>query len=256
MASTQKIKNRPVSGLYFNPLVGVYGFESDTERLSDYSTFEEYDPVRNIMAQRWFRATSDIEQNPYWILNRNASEDTNQKLLTSLNLNYQVNDWLSLQARGTYDRTQQAFERKIYATTEATLAPANGRYIVFENDFTQYYGDLLANINTNINENISLTAIVGASTTRSTTEAFTADSGTNGGLQYANVFAYQNFNANPQVAFTQNSFEVRGSSLFTSATLGFNDKIYVDLTARNDWTSTLPESNNSFFYPSVGVTVS
>lgn len=254
MASTQKIKNRPVSGLYFNPLVGVYGFESDTERLSDYSTFEEYDPVRNIMAQRWFRATSDIEQNPYWILNRNASEDTNQKLLTSLNLNYQVNDWLSLQARGTYDRTQQAFERKIYATTEATLAPANGRYIVFENDFTQYYGDLLANINTNINENISLTAIVGASTTRSTTEAFTADSGTNGGLQYANVFAYQNFNANPQVAFTQNSFEVRGSSLFTSATLGFNDKIYVDLTARNDWTSTLPESNNSFFYPSVGVT--
>ncbi|WP_412987109.1 TonB-dependent receptor domain-containing protein [Pontimicrobium sp. IMCC45349] len=254
MASTQKIKNRPVSGLYFNPLVGVYGFESDTESLSDYSTFEEYDPVRNIMAQRWFRATSDIEQNPYWILNRNASEDTNQKLLTSLNLNYQVNDWLSLQARGTYDRTQQAFERKIYATTEATLAPANGRYIVFENDFTQYYGDLLANINTNINENISLTAIVGASTTRSTTEAFTADSGTNGGLQYANVFAYQNFNANPQVAFTQNSFEVRGSSLFTSATLGFNDKIYVDLTARNDWTSTLPESNNSFFYPSVGVT--
>ena len=254
MASTQKIKNRPVSGLYFNPLVGVYGFESDTESLSDYSTFEEYDPVRNIMAQRWFRATSDIEQNPYWILNRNAAEDTNQKLLTSLNLNYQVNDWLSLQARGTYDRTQQAFERKIYATTEATLAPANGRYIVFENDFTQYYGDLLANINRNINENISLTAVIGASTTRTTTESFNADSGTNGGLQFANVFSYQNFEGNSSVTFNQNSLEVRTNSLFASATFGFNEKIYVDLTARNDWSSTLPKENNSFFYPSIGVT--
>lgn len=256
MASTQSINNRPISGLYFNPLVGVYGFESDTENLSDYSVFEEFDPVRNIMAQRWFRATSDIEQNPYWVLNRNASEDTNQKLLTSLNLNYQVNDWLSLQARGTYDRTQQSFERKIYATTEATLAPANGRYIVYENDFTQYYGDLLANINTNINENISLTAIVGASTTRTTTESFNADSSTSpdAGLQYANVFAYQNFVAHPAVSLRQDSFEVRGSSLFTSATIGFNDKIFVDLTARNDWTSTLPEPDNSFFYPSIGVT--
>ena len=33
-----------------------------------------------------------------------------------------------------------------------------------------------------------------------------------------------------------------------------NDNLFLDLTARNDWTSTLPEANNSFFYPSIGVT--
>mgnify|MGYP000650489718 FL=1 len=54
MASTQNIKNRPVSGLYFNPLVGAYAFESASESLSDYSNFEALDPNRNIMAQRWF----------------------------------------------------------------------------------------------------------------------------------------------------------------------------------------------------------
>jgi TonB-dependent SusC/RagA subfamily outer membrane receptor len=136
MGSTQSIKNRPVSGLYFNPLVGVYGFESDTEKLSDYRNFEELDANRNIMSQRWFRGTSDIEQNPYWILNRNESQDTNSKLVASLNLNYQVNDWLALQTRGTYDRSQLDYERKIYATTEATLAPANGRYMVNQYDYT------------------------------------------------------------------------------------------------------------------------
>ena len=254
MASTQNIKNRPVSGLYFNPLVGAYAFESATESLSDYSNFEALDPNRNIMAQRWFRGTSDIEQNPYWVINRNTSKDVNNKLVASLNLNFKINDWLSLQTRGTYDKSQFSFEKKIYATTEATLAPLNGRYIVNETDFTQLYGDVIANINTQINETTSLSAIVGTSTTRNTTESLVADSGTNGGLQFANVFSYQNFNGNPSVNFTQNSLETRVNSVFASATIGFNDRIFVDLTARNDWTSTLPAANNSFFYPSVGVT--
>ena len=100
LASTQKIKNRPVSGLYFNPLVGAYAFDSPGEKLKDYEVFEQYEGSRNIMAQNWFRSTSDIEQNPYWILNRNVSEDTNSKFLGSLNLAYEVNDWLSLTSRG------------------------------------------------------------------------------------------------------------------------------------------------------------
>ncbi|PCH77663.1 MAG: hypothetical protein COB98_02805 [Flavobacteriaceae bacterium] len=254
MASTQKVKNRPVSGLYFNPLVGVYSFQSDTEKLSDYSNFEEFDPSRYIMSQRWFRDPSDIEQNPYWILNRNASEDTNKKLLTSLNLNYSVNDWLTIQSRGTYDKTMRDFERKIYATTQATLAPKTGRYIFSQMDFTQLYADLIATINTKITDKISISAIVGTSTKRLVTESLSADSGISGGLQYANVFSIQNFNGNPSVSFIQNSTEIRENSLFTSLTFDFNSKIYLDLTARNDWTSTLPKSNNSFFYPSIGIT--
>ncbi|MDG1398201.1 MAG: TonB-dependent receptor plug domain-containing protein [Polaribacter sp.] len=254
MGSTQSIKNRPVSGLYFNPLVGVYGFESDTESLSDYENFEELDTNRNVMSQRWFRATSDIEQNPYWILNRNKSSDTNSKLVASLNLNYTVNDWLALQARGTYDRSQLDYERKIHATTEATLAPANGRYMSNQYDYTQYYADFIATVNKNLSEKVNLNAVVGTSTTRNTAETFIADSGTNGGLQFANVFAFQNFNANPQVNFSQQSFESRSNSVFMSATFGFSEKVFVDVTARNDWTSTIPQPNNSFFYPSIGAT--
>ncbi len=263
MASKQKSKNRPVSGLYFNPLVGAYAFESDSESLSDYSDFEVYNPFRNIMTQYWFRGpgvdpgtyfTSDIEQNPYWIINRNASEDTNSKFVTSLNLNYEINDWLSLQTRGTYDRSKFTFEKKIYGSTEATLAPLNGRYIFRDNDFTQLYGDVIANINKQINDNISLTAIVGASTTHTITEALTADSGTNGDLQFANVFSIQNFAGGASTNLRQDSFQTKVNSIFSSATIGFNDKIFVDLTARNDWASTLPPENNSYFYPSIGVT--
>lgn len=254
MGSTQNITNRPISGLYFNPLVGVYGFDPSAGNLSDYANFEEFDAARNIQKQRWFRGTTDIEQNPYWVANRNKSFDANKKIVASLSLNYKINDWLSIQTRGNYDKTLSKFERKIHATTEATLAPANGRYIVNENDFTQTYGDVIANINTKLNDNVSVTVISGASTTRATTSNFIGDSGTNGGLQFANVFAFQNFNANASVNFRQSSLEVRTNSIFTSATFGYKDKLYLDVTARNDWTSTLPDANNSFFYPSIGLT--
>ena len=48
LLSTQKINNRPISGLYFNPLVGVFNFDSTSESLADYKNFEALDPTRNI----------------------------------------------------------------------------------------------------------------------------------------------------------------------------------------------------------------
>ncbi len=254
LASTQSIENRAVSGIYFSPLAGVYNFDSPGEQLRDYERFEGLDASRNIQRQRWFRPVSDEEQNPYWVLNRNASEDTNRKLLASMNLNFKIADWISLQTRGTYDQSLLDFDREIYATTNLTLAPDNGRYIANEQDFTQLYGDVIANINYNYNNNVSLTANIGVSTTKTNIERFTADSGTNGGLQFANVFSYQNFEGNPQVTFNQSSLESRINSVFASTTFGFKEMLYIDLTARNDWTSTLPKENNSFFYPSVGLT--
>ncbi|HAO15707.1 MAG TPA: hypothetical protein DDY16_05950 [Tenacibaculum sp.] len=262
LGSTQSISNRPISGLYFNPLVGVYNFESSTEDLSDYKVFEVWNPYRDRMTQRWYRGpgpeekpgtfrTSDIEQNPYWILHRNASSDQNDKLIASLNLNFKINDWLSLQTRGTYDQSVQKFEKRIYASTQATLAHENGRYIVRENEFVQLYGDIIANINTQITDNLSLTAIIGGATKRNTSESLIADSGTIGGLQFANFFAIQNFNSSAGVSIGQNGSDIKENSLFGSTTLNYDEKLFLDLTYRKDWSSTLTKP---FDYPSVGLT--
>ncbi len=45
----------------------------------------------------------------------------------------------------------------------------------------------------------------------------------------------------------------RSVGIYGSASLGFNDWLYLTLTARNDWSSTLPIENNSFFYPSASL---
>lgn len=48
-------------------------------------------------------------------------------------------------------------------------------------------------------------------------------------------------------------FQKRINSLYGTANLNYKDYVYLDLTARNDWSSTLPDGNNSYFYPSVGL---
>ncbi|WP_103070081.1 carboxypeptidase-like regulatory domain-containing protein [Aquimarina sediminis] len=256
LLSTQKIRNKPVSGLYYNPLVGATAFNSDTESLSDYEVFEEFNEDRNLMAQRWFRGTSDIEQNPYWILNRNASEDQNQKVLASVSLKYKFNDWFSIQTRGSYDKNFYKFERKIHATTDGTLSAVNGRYLLNDVEDTQIYGDIIATINTPISENFNLTANIGTSIRQSDLgDATLLDSGVGGNLKIPNIFTLSNFEVgtvgfNPILQQSQ-AERKEVQSIFASTTLGFKDMLYLDVTARNDWSSTVSES---FFYPSFGLT--
>lgn len=256
LLSTQKIHNRPVSGLYYNPLVGATAFNSDTENLKDYEVFSEFNADRNLMAQRWFRGTSDIEQNPYWIVNRNASDDQNQKVLASVSLKYKFNDWLSIQTRGSYDKSFYKFERQIHATTDGTLSASNGRYLLSDVEDTQLYGDIIATINTPLSESFNLTANIGTSIRQSDLgNASLLDSGVGGNLKIPNIFTLSNFEVgtvgfNPVLRETQGELK-EVQSLFASTTLGFKNMLFLDVTARNDWSSTV---SDSFFYPSFGLT--
>jgi len=67
----------------------------------------------------------------------------------------------------------------------------------------------------------------------------------------------------PNLFTVTNAFRYQGSegeatkklnSLYGFATLGFKNYLFLDITARNDWSSTLPKENWSYFYPSVGIT--
>src|SRR5690606_37181580 len=51
----------------------------------------------------------------------------------------------------------------------------------------------------------------------------------------------------------QSQSEYRKYGVYGDLTLGFNDYLFLNVTARNDWSSTLPADNNSFFYPGAGI---
>jgi TonB-linked SusC/RagA family outer membrane protein len=250
----QKIINKPTNGLYYNPLTGAYLFPRGNDFNEYKNNFEVFDPTRNLMTQNWPSATSDIIQNPYWIQNRNQSIDKNQSLITSVALNYKANNWLSFKARGGYNKLYNIYDKKIYAGTNETLAPATGRYIYSDSESTQLYGDLIGTVNTKFNDDFSFNGILGTSLTKSTVnDALVSDSGLKG-LIYTNWFNTNNF-----VSTSKNSQTIAGKkevqSVFASATFGYKDMLFLDVTGRNDWSSTLINTDHlSFFYPSVGLT--
>ena len=252
--TTQTVFNKPVNGLYFNPLTGVYLMPRGNDFNEYKENFEVFDPTRNLMAQNWM-TDRDILQNPFWGINRNKSEDTNQFFNGSIALDYKVNSWFSIASRYSYNRVESGFDKKIYATTQGTLSHINGRYINVSTLSTQRYGDLIATINTKFNDDFSFNANIGTSITNTLgNQRTTLDSGIGGGLQKANWFTLGNFVNNAgNLQTLDSSKEVQ--SLFVATTLGYKDMLFLDLAARNDWSSTLVNTNNpGFFYPSVGVT--
>ena len=180
--TTQTVFNKPVNGLYFNPLTGVYLMPRGNDFNEYKENFEVFDPTRNLMAQNWM-TDRDILQNPFWGINRNKSEDTNQFFNGSIALDYKVNSWFSIASRYSYNRVESGFDKKIYATTQGTLSHINGRYINVNTLSTQRYGDLIATINTKFNDDFSFNANIGTSITNTLgNQRTTLDSGIGGGL--------------------------------------------------------------------------
>lgn len=251
---TQTIKNRPTSGGYYmNPLVGLYGFPRG-EDISQYKTeFEQFDAKRNMNVQNWYTSYQDMEQNPYWITNRINSNDKRTRAIASLTASVKITDWLNIQARGTADYTHDQYQQKMYATTAPALSGQNGRYIDLNHTETLYYGDVMAMFNKTWND-FSLNGAVGASINSTNVNSLRLDSKT-ASLYYPNVFTVSNIKMT-QAAYIDEQINQRRElqSIFATAQLGWKESLYLDVTARNDWSSTLAFTDHkSFFYPSVGL---
>jgi TonB-linked SusC/RagA family outer membrane protein len=253
---SQTVNDRSVSGGYYmNPLVGLYTYPRG-EDMSDYRiNFEKFDEGRNMPLQNWYTTTADFEQNPYWITNRMPSKDKRYRALASLTANLKVNDWLTLQARGNIDFINDKYQQKMYAGTAANLTHKNGRYIDMNNQEFMMYGDVMAMFNKTWND-WSLNAAIGASSNMTKQNMLKLDSG-KAGLYYANVFSVPNMILNSGDAFINELQNVRRNvqSVFATAQIGWKEAVYLDITARNDWSSTLANTgslHSGFFYPSVG----
>lgn len=252
----QKVKNRPVpGGFYMNPLVGLYRFPRGKDMGEYEQQFETLNPARNLMEQNWHSSTEDFEQNPYWVVNRILNTDLRNRILTTLSAKVFITDALSIQARGTIDYISDKFEQRCYASTAPSLAGANGRYIVSEYTETQVYGDVIASYDKTFGK-FSLALSVGSSINNSEISSLRYDSKT-ASLKYANVFNIANINMNTSAYIEeQNAARRQKQSVFATAQLGYQEMLYLDLTARNDWASTLaytPHEKSGFFYPSFGI---
>lgn len=252
----QTVNNRPTpGGFYFNPLVGLYRFPRG-EDINPYKDgYEVYDTERNLMAQNWHKDVDTWEQNPWWLTHRVPSEDVRNRVISSLTAKVDITENINFQARGSADFTSDKYEQHIYATTTPSLSATNGngRFIMHDNSVLLLYGDAMLNFNKDFND-LSLTASIGTSINETKIQSTLLDS-RDDGLEIANVFSVGNMLGIGYLEETKGKEQTR--SVFGTAQLGFRDYLFLDITGRNDWSSSLAYTNSmekGFFYPSVGLT--
>ncbi|CAN5921945.1 TonB-dependent receptor [soil metagenome] len=247
----QKVYNRPQAGFNFSPIFALYSFPTGDD-FSKYSgsNFEVWNPVRLMYTQNWpyIRNETLSTQNPYWIQKRNQNDLFRDRTISSFTAKYKIFDWLDIQGRTTYDKVEDKYEQRVHATTDPVLSGANGGYDTRRSSINQLYSDLLLTGTQNVNENIFVSATLGFSNTENTSSSINLASTVPTSLSFPNyfsVFALRgNFNK------TESLRKRLDQAVFGSATVGYKETLFLDLTARNEWSSTVTQS---FFYPSAGL---
>jgi TonB-linked SusC/RagA family outer membrane protein len=259
---SQKINNRPYSGFYFNPILNTYMFPVGDD-FNKYKEYEVFDKSRNMMVQNYPYIGAPggyTQQNPYWITNRNQNENLRNRFISRISAKYDIIEGLNAQVRLTYDRTDDRYEQRLYASTVDVLATKNGEYTLKNNMSSQLYTDFLLNYSKSFNENIDFNATLGANYVENVNRMSYQSSQidlygnvlSSAGLHYANVFSLDNMSGT--FAKNESLMISRSQAVFATAQVGFKNTFFIDATGRSEWSSTLTDPSQPFFYPSVGLT--
>ncbi|SFU72489.1 SusC/RagA family TonB-linked outer membrane protein [Pontibacter akesuensis] len=191
----------------------------------------------------WDNPTPKYSNNPYWVRYKNFQNDSRDRLFGNITASYKLTDYLSAEVRSTVDMYTE--------TQEERIAPGSQEisdYTLYNIDFMENNLQGLVNFNKDLSEAFSLNAFVGANRMTRTRDVFSGS--TVDGLS-SEVYNLGASIGRPSIIDSKTEKQI--NSVFASASLGYQDILYLDLSARNDWSSTLPVDNNSYFYPAASV---
>jgi TonB-linked SusC/RagA family outer membrane protein len=182
-------------------------------------------------------------RNPYWSAYRNRNSDKRNRYIGFAALDFTFTDWLSLKLRTGIDNYTT-----IYDLIRATGNPyweANGSYTTKTEQFKEVNSDFLLTAQRKWGK-FGIVGTAGGNIMVRSTSLNTANSGN---LVIPDFYAVANGQEH-KATYWRSRKQI--NSLYATASLSWADFIYMDVTARNDWSSTLPKDNSSYFYPSVG----
>lgn len=181
--------------------------------------------------------------NPYFTRYQSYESDWRNRYFGNVYLNYKPLSWLNILGRVSLDAySEMEEERKALTSVGVPF------YRRFNQDYNEINYDLLANGDWDLNTDMNLKALIGSNTrvqTRSSIDAIT-----NGGLNVAGLYTIANsVNAPAPPLEFKGTRRVEG--LFAGATFTYKNTYVLDVTIRRDRSSTLPDGNNIYYYPSL-----
>lgn len=191
-------------------------------------------------------ATNSSTANPYWTINKTHNEDERDRLIGYFKLSYTIFPWLRVIGK---TGTDYFTDRKIYWRSEGTWSSTNknGSYEEFTTRTRETNSDILVSSDFKIHEDVQVTLNFGGNR-----QKYSSRKVGNSGSEFIvpDLHVINNIKTLNYV-FGLDEFAI--NSLYGSGQVNYKNFLYVDFSGRNDWSSTLPVKNSSFFYPSVGV---
>lgn len=249
MLSDTKEQNMISQGQYHNPLVPVYLFPAGDD-FNKLGFFERYDTNRNFPVQYWPYANDMSMENPYWETERERFVNHKTRNQLSASLNWKITEWLDATARIKYDRSSNKYEKKLFASTNTLYASEYGAYKDLRETYTQYFAEAFLKANKYFDGNTwNVSGVLGTSYTQNDFDQFGFDGHL---LGTANKFTFENVNTSSTSfkKYQDEGYRTRLQSIYATAQTGYKSMVYVDLTARNDWSSKLEDK---YFFWSAGV---
>lgn len=228
---------------FANPLRHAYRLPRNI-RTQDVEIFEYTDSEGNVRQNYW-KPLDNGGANPYWTINRNLNEIIGERLIGYASLTYSISQHLNILVRSSIDNSTASRENFFY--NDSYIIAQNGNYQTQNSRLLEWNNDFLISFNKDLSESLSLSLNIGGNNRVNKSKGVNTN---NGGLNAPNVFSLanaQNLSAGQFIS------EREINSLYLSSNLGISNEIFVDLSYRSDWSSTLPVENNRYDYYSAGV---
>ncbi len=237
------------SGLYGGGGVGSMGALYSWPTVFDIRNYINTDGTQN----RPYAATLDLQSdidNPYWIINQNKLTSKTKRITGGVNANYNVTKWWDLTARLGYD--QHTTDDYTYIAPGSAVAPMyqNGRLSKNDVDYSFLTTTVMNNFHKKFGD-FDTHLMVGATSEDIKTLSqnhWGYDFITAGTISLANIEITNKF-------FSDRTVQRRLFGAYGEAGVSYKSLAYLTFTGRNDWSSTLPIENRSYFYPSVSGSV-
>ncbi len=187
-----------------------------------------------------------VNYNPYYMVNEIKNNDFRDRVIGMVSSTLNITSWLNLTGRVGADFYSSVSENtwpedpnsRNWASQKGQMVQSNYRAL----DLT---GDVILSANKNITDNISLSGVLGASIHSYRSDYMGWDARE---FKTRDVYHISNFNI---IYPSAGIYEKEMQSVFFTSQIAYRNYLFLDITGRNDWSSALGKSNQSFFYPSV-----
>ncbi len=183
--------------------------------------------------------------NPFFTMFENTNGFNKNRIIGNISLTYNFTDDLSLMVRSGTDFFN---DKRVSKRAFSTQRFSDGQYREDNIFFQETNTDFMLTYDKELSTDWAL-KVSGGANRRDVTDNYNRTSANQ--LLVPNVYNFGNA-AIPLVT-SQFDQQKRVNSVYGFANIGYKNMIFLDITARNDWSSTLPANNNSYFYPSVSL---